>query len=213
MSDTDLGRLDGLTGFAARTLDGLGELGVGLLVLLETVCPPIPSEVILPLAGFLSTAGTMHLALVLIAATTGSLVGALALYAAGAALGRERAIRVLARIPLLDREDLERASGWFARHGGRAVLLGRLVPGVRSLISLPAGAERMPLPHFVLFTVLGSALWNGVLILAGAALGRHFELVDRYSGWLDAAVVAALAVGIGALVVRRVRRDRRARRG
>ena len=208
MTDADLGRLDGLTGFAARALDGLGEPGVGLLILLETVFPPIPSEVILPLAGFLATAGSMHLALVILAATAGSLAGALALYAAGAALGRERAIRLLARIPLLDREDLEGAGRWFSRHGGRAVLLGRLVPGVRSLISLPAGAERMPLPRFVLFTVAGSALWNGALIVAGAALGRHFELVDRYSGWLDAALVAALAVAIGALVVRRIRRGR-----
>jgi len=208
MTDADLGRLDGLTGFAARTLDLLGEVGVGLLILLETVFPPIPSEVILPLAGFLSTAGSMHLALVVLAATAGSLAGALALYALGAVLGHERSIRLLARIPLLDREDLEGASRWFARHGGRAVLIGRLVPGVRSLISLPAGAERMPLPRFVLFTAIGSALWNGALILAGAALGRRFDLVDRYSGWLDAAMIVAVVVAVGLLVVRRVRRAR-----
>ena len=211
MTDADLARLDGLTGFAARTLDSLGEVGVGLLILLETVFPPIPSEVILPMAGFLSSAGSMHLALVIAAATAGSLAGALALYAAGAALGRERSIRLLARIPLLDREDLEGASRWFTRHGGKAVLIGRLVPGVRSLISLPAGAERMPIARFVLFTTLGSAVWNAALILAGAALGHRFDLVDRYSGWLDAAAIAALATGVTVLVVRRIRRARGSR--
>jgi membrane protein DedA with SNARE-associated domain len=135
------------------------------------------------------------------------------LYLLAARLGQDRAVDLLARLPLVDREDFLRSTEWFTQHGRRSVLFGRLVPGVRSLVSLPAGAVRMPLGRFSLMTVLGSAVWNGLLIGLGWALGSRYELVERYSGLLDGVVVTA-AVGLVAwLVVRRVRRARRARIG
>jgi membrane protein DedA with SNARE-associated domain len=187
----------------------IGEWGVGLFTLLETVFPPIPSEVILPLAGYLSHRGELNLALVVGTSTLGAYVGALTLYGLGAALGQERAIRWLSRLPLVDRSDFERGAAWFARHGKAAVFFGRLVPGVRSVISLPAGASRMPLVTFSLFTIAGSGIWNGLLIGLGAALGTQYELVERYSAYLNYAVYAAIAIFILWLVIRQARRRAR----
>lgn len=202
--------LTGILGWAERVMTALGEWGVGLLVLLETVFPPLPSEVILPLAGFLSSRGTIDLRLVVVTATAGAYLGALLLYALGARLGLERSIRGLSRLPLVDRGDFERAAGWFERHGRASVFFGRLIPGVRSLISLPAGAHRMPLLSFSLFTLAGSGLWNTVLIGLGAALGTQYVLVDRYSRFLNYAVYVVLALLVGWLVVRAVGRRRAA---
>lgn len=200
--------LGGIVGFALTLMNGIGEWGVGLFTLLETVFPPIPSEVILPLAGFLAAGGSMNLGLVVITSTLGAWVGALLLYWLGVALGLDRSIRMLARLPLVDREDFEKAAGWFSRHGRSAVFFGRLIPGVRSLISLPAGAARMNLLVFSAFTLAGSAIWNTLLIGLGAALGSQYALIDTYSSYLNDAVYLAIVVGIGALVVRRVRRRR-----
>lgn len=200
--------LSGLAGIAANVIEALGEIGVGALTLIETVFPPIPSEVILPLSGFQANVGSLNVWLVVIAATIGSYLGALLLYGLGHVLGEERAIRLLSRLPLVDREDFERASGWFSRHGRPAIFFGRLIPGVRSLISLPAGAQRMPLVTFTVFTVLGSALWNGLLVGLGYALGTQYELVDRFSPILDWAFIIAVVGIVVWLIVRRVRRGR-----
>lgn len=202
--------LSGVAGIAADVIEALGEVGVGALTLIETVFPPIPSEVILPLAGFQANVGSLNVWLVVLAATIGGYLGAIMLYGLGHALGEERAIRLLSRLPLVDRDDFERASGWFSRHGRPAVFFGRLIPGVRSLISLPAGAQRMPLVTFTVFTVLGSLLWNGLLVGLGYALGTQYELVDRYSPVLDWAVITVLAGVVVWLIVRRVRRNRSA---
>ena len=198
--------LSGILGYAARAIEALGAWGVGLLTLLETVFPPIPSEVILPLAGFLTRQGQMSFVLVLITSTVGAYLGALLLYALGARLGLERSIRWLSKVPLTDREDFEKAAGWFSRHGRAAVFFGRLLPGVRSLISLPAGAQRMNLLTFSVFTIAGSGLWNTLLIGLGALLGTQYQLIDQYSQYLDYAVYAALAVVVLLLVRRRFRR-------
>jgi membrane protein DedA with SNARE-associated domain len=206
---TDLG---GFTGFVLDLIERLGEWGVGLMLFVETVFPPIPSEVILPLAGFLAGAGSMDLTLVLVTATLGSYLGALALYWLGAWVGLERSVRWLSKLPLVDEDDFRKAAGWFSGHGRAAVFFGRLIPGVRSLISLPAGAERMPLASFSLFTVLGSGLWNTVLILVGAALGTQYELIEQWSEWLDRIVYTAIAAVVVVFVVRRLRRDRPERR-
>ena len=205
--------IDGVAGFAARAVDALGEWGVGLFTLAETVFPPIPSEVILPLAGFLTKQGTMNLALVLVISTLGAYLGALLLYWLGARLGLERSIRWLSRLPLMEREDFEKAAGWFSRHGRSAVFFGRLLPGVRSLISVPAGAQRMNLGTFSAFTLAGSGLWNGLLIGLGALLGAQYRLIDQYSRFLNFAVYAALAGFVASLIVRGVRRRRNSRSG
>lgn len=207
-SPTDEG---GLVGIAARVIAALGEWGVGLLTFVETVFPPIPSEVVLPLAGVLAGTGDLDLVLLVVLSTVGAYLGALVLYGLGAWAGLERSIGWLARLPLVDREDFERAAGWFSRHGRSAVFFGRFIPGVRSLISLPAGAERMPLLAFSVFTIVGSGLWNGLLISAGALLGSQYHLVDQWSGYLDYLVYAAFAGVLAFLVVRRLRRRRRDR--
>src|SRR6478609_12023677 len=147
--------LTGIVGFAARAIDSLGEWGVGAFTLAETVVPPIPSEVILPLAGYLAKQGSLNLFLVFATSTLGAYLGALLLYWLGARLGLERSIRWLSKLPLVDREDFEKAAHWFDRHGKPAVFFGRLIPGVRSLISLPAGAQKMNMLTFSLFTVAG----------------------------------------------------------
>lgn len=207
---TDPAELPGLTGWVAGVMNAMGEVGVGLLTALETVFPPIPSEVVLPLGGFLTRQGDLSLPWVLVAATLGSVVGALALYGLGAWLGHDRATAVLSRIPLLDRDDVERASGWFDRHGRSAVFFGRLVPGVRSLISLPAGANGMPVLQFTAYTTAGSLLWNGLLVGAGVWLGDRWEQVEAYAGLLDKVFIGALVVVVAWAVVRRLR-SRRAR--
>lgn len=206
----EIQNLDGLVGVAARVIQALGEFGVGLLTLIETVFPPIPSELVLPLAGFLASQGAMNLVLVIITATVGAWLGAVILYALARKLGHDCSVRLLSKLPLVDADDFEKSTEWFRRHGGASVFFGRLVPGVRSLVSLPAGAEGMPFWRFTLFTVLGSALWNGLLIGLGAALGSQYELIDRYSSVLDYVVIAVVVAVIGWLVVRRIRRARAA---
>jgi membrane protein DedA with SNARE-associated domain len=201
--------LTGLAGWVADVIVALGPVGVGLLVALENLFPPIPSEVVLPLAGFLAGQGRMALPLVIGAATVGSLLGALALYALGATVGRERLARALERLPLADADDLDRAEGWFERHGGTAVLTGRLVPVVRSLVSIPAGVNRFPLLRFSAYTLLGSAVYNTVLIVLGYQLGQQWQSVGEYSSLLSTAVVALLVLAVVVVVVRRLRsRDR-----
>jgi membrane protein DedA with SNARE-associated domain len=149
----------------------------------------------------------------LVTSTLGAYLGALLLYWLGAWLGLERSIRWLSRLPLLDREDFEKSAAWFSRHGRSAVFFGRLLPGVRSLISLPAGAERMRLATFSAFTIAGSGIWNALLIGLGALLGAQYRLIDQYSRLLNLAVYAGLAGFVGWLIVRGVRRRRNSRSG
>jgi membrane protein DedA with SNARE-associated domain len=202
--------LHGIVGIAARLIDALGELGVGLLTLAETVFPPIPSEVILPLSGFLAQQGDLDFVLVMVAATAGAYAGAVLLYWLGRTIGEERTVRGLAKLPLVDEEDFRRAAGWLHRHGKSAVFFGRLLPGVRSLISLPAGSTRMHFGLFSLLTIAGSAIWNGLLVGLGALLGTQYELIDKYSSVLDIAIYVILGGFVAWLVVRRIRRGRSA---
>lgn len=204
--------LGGVVGFAARGIENLGEWGVGLFTLAETLLPPIPSEVILPLAGYLAKQGSLNLVLVFITSTLGAYAGALLLYWLGAKIGLERSIRGLSRLPLVDREDFENAAVWFRRHGRSSIFFGRLLPGVRSLISLPAGASSMPLATFSLYTLAGTGLWNGALIGLGYALGTQYQVIEQYSRFLNYAVYAALGLTVVWLAVRRVRRREAAKR-
>ncbi|MET9804014.1 DedA family protein [Streptomyces sp. NPDC006368] len=179
-------------------MDALGAPGAGIAIALENLFPPLPSEVILPLAGFASATGRMNLIAVLLWTTAGSVIGALALYGVGAALGRDRTVAIAAKLPLVKVADIERTEAWFARHGTKAVFFGRMIPIFRSLISVPAGIERMPLPVFLALTTLGSALWNTVFVLAGYTLGDNWEDVTRYVSLYSKAV---LVVAVGAVVV------------
>lgn len=198
--------VSGLVGFALQLMKNLGEVGVGALTFLETVFPPVPSEVILPLAGFLARQGDMNLALALGLSVLGGWLGALVLYALGALVGIERATNWLAKLPLVDRRDFEKATAWFDKHGRKAVFFGRLIPGIRSVISLPAGAARMNLVSFSLLTIAGSTIWNSLLMGAGYALGSQYERISIYADYLNYAVYAALAIIVIVFVVRRIRR-------
>ena len=204
--------LGGLFGIALQLVQAMGEVGIGLLIIIETIFPPIPSEVVLTLAGFQVQLGQLNLVLTLAFATAGSIVGALVLYWLGKVLGRERSIRLLSKLPLVDREDFEKAAGWFDRHGRSAVFFGRLIPGVRSLISLPAGAAGMPLWSFLLFTTAGSLLWNTLLVAFGMIVGTQYAAIDQYSQWLDYALYTAIAALLAWLIIRRIVRWRRSRR-
>ncbi|MCW3814799.1 DedA family protein [Micromonospora sp. DR5-3] len=208
----DPNQFTGLTGWVAAVIDSLGALGVALLVALENVVPPIPSEIVLAMAGYLCAEGRFNVVLIVLAATAGSLLGAVVLYWLGAALGEERLKRWLDHIPLVDRDDLEKADRWFERYGRWAVLVGRLVPVVRSLVSVPAGANRLPLGEFLLLTTLGSGVWNTLIVGLGFALGSRWQQVDRYSDWFNYAIFAVFGLMIAGWATKKIRR-RRARRG
>ena len=181
----------------------LGAPGVGIAVAAENLFPPIPSEVILPSAGFAAASGSMGLVSAIVWATIGSVVGALALYALGAWFGRARFYSLASKIPFVKEADIQRAEAWFVRRGPLAVLLGRVVPVVRSLISIPAGIERMKLLPFTLYTAIGSALWNSVLIGAGYALGANWAIVEE---WISRYQLIVFGLAGIALVVWMVRK-------
>lgn len=190
-------------------METLGGPGAALVVGLDNLFPPIPSEVVLPLAGFSASAGTFSLAGALVWTTVGSVFGAIIVYYLGRVLGRDRTRALMARIPLVKASDLDRTEAWFARHGAKAVFLGRMVPIFRSLISLPAGIERMPFWLFLSLTTLGSAIWNSVFVVAGYQLGRNWHLVNGYAEVFQTVVLGAVALAIVLFVVIRMRARRR----
>ncbi|GLY18743.1 hypothetical protein Kisp01_57570 [Kineosporia sp. NBRC 101677] len=201
--------LDGVAQWAVSLMENLGSPGAGLAIALENLFPPLPSEIILPLAGFTASQGTFGLAEVLFWTTLGSVAGALALYGLGAGLGRDRLRRVVARMPLMNLHDVDRAEAWFARHGDKAVFFGRMIPLFRSLISVPAGVERMPVLRFTLLTTVGSAIWNTGFVLAGYQLGERWDEVEQYAGLLQKAVIAVVGVAVAVFLIHRVRQRTR----
>ncbi|WBQ07165.1 DedA family protein [Kribbella sp. CA-293567] len=196
---------DGVAGWAIEMMEKLGAPGAGLAVALENLFPPLPSEVILPLAGFAANRGDLGLVSAIIFTTLGSVVGALALYGVGALLGRDRTRALIGRLPLVKLEDVDKAEDWFNRHGAKAVLFGRLVPVVRSMISVPAGVERMALPLFLALTAFGSLVWNSALIIAGYALGEKWHVVESSVGVLQYVVLAGAVGAVTWFVVVKIR--------
>ncbi len=204
--------MDGVAGWVVKVVDSLGYVGLALLIALENVFPPLPSELILPLAGFLTGRGEMSFPGAVLAATTGSLAGAMVLYALGRLVGEDRIRRFVVtrgRWFMFEEEDLDRAGAFFSRHGTKAVFFGRLVPVVRSVISIPAGIQRMPVAIFCLYSALGSLLWNTALIGLGWILGDQWEAVRQYVGYLEWLVLAAIAFGLIWFVAKRTTRRRR----
>lgn len=196
--------LGGIAGWVIGLMETLGAPGAGLAIALENLFPPLPSEAILPLAGFTAAKGDLSLTAVLIWTTVGSVVGAVALYAVGAMLGEERMMRLAAKLPLIKLSDIEKTQAWFARHGRKTVFFGRMIPIFRSLISIPAGVTRMPMATFLLFTTLGSAIWNTVFVLAGYYLGENWSVVEEYAGVLSNVVIVLVAVAVVWFVVSRL---------
>ncbi|MFE4693775.1 DedA family protein [Streptomyces sp. NPDC056749] len=195
----------GIAGWAAGLVEAMGGPGAGLAIALENLFPPLPSEVILPLAGFAAGQGVISLASALFWTTLGSVVGAVVLYRIGVVFGRERMHAIWGRLPLVKASDLVRTEEWFAKHGTKAVFFGRMVPIFRSLISVPAGVERMPLHLFVVLTTLGSLIWNSALVLAGYWLGDRWESVETYVGFASKAVLVTLVAAAATFVALRLR--------
>lgn len=195
----------GVAGWAADLVDTMGGPGAGLAIALENLFPPLPSEVILPLTGFAAGQGVISLASALFWTTLGSVAGAAVLYWLGLLFGRERMHALWARLPLVRGSDLERTEAWFVRHGTKAVLFGRMVPVFRSLISVPAGLERMPPPVFLWLTAVGSLAWNSVLVMAGYWLGGQWDVVGAYVGLLSKVVLLLVAAALALYVAVRFR--------
>jgi membrane protein DedA with SNARE-associated domain len=193
-------------------MEALGGPGAGIAIALENLFPPLPSEVILPLAGFTASRGDMSLTSAIVWTTVGSVVGAVVLYYLGALLGRRRMRAIATRMPLIKIADVDKAEAWFARHGTQAVFFGRMVPIFRSFISIPAGIERMRLPVFLLYTALGSLVWNVTFVMAGFLLGENWHVVERYADPLQKLVIVAVLLAVAWFVVNRVVRERLARR-
>lgn len=175
-----------------------GYLGIALLMLAENVFPPIPSELIMPLAGFTAARGELNLVLVILMGTLGSLAGAIFWYLIGRWVGHARVRRFAERHGrwlTLSPSDVDAAQRWFDRHGTKAVLIGRLIPAIRSLISIPAGIAAMPFWRFLVATTIGTALWTTLLALAGYFLESQYERVEAY---LDPAskVVIGLVIAL-----------------
>jgi membrane protein DedA with SNARE-associated domain len=164
-------------------VDRMGSVGVGLLILLENLVPPIPSEVVLPLAGFRASTGALNVVAVWVWSTAGSVVGALILYGLGAWLGYDRLHRLAGHrwFVISSQKDLERGQDFFERHGSKVVLLARCVPFLRSVVSIPAGVVGMPVVKFLTLTAIGSGVWNAVFVALGWLLGEKWNSVQ---GWI-----------------------------
>jgi len=170
-------------------MNQFGYIGVFLLIAIENIFPPIPSEVILTFGGYMTTTTKLNVPLVILFSTLGSLVGAILLYFIGKILNKERLIKIvngkIGKILCLKAEDIEKADKWFDNKGYKSVFFCRFVPIVRSLISIPAGMCEMPIPKFLIYTTIGSLIWNSVLVILGSIVGEKWESIvnifDTYS--------------------------------
>lgn len=201
----DGGLIQSITDWLVSLMETVGGIGVALSIALESVFPPIPSEVILPLAGFTASRGTLNLVEAIVWATVGSLLGAWALYGISRWVGLHRINRAADKIPGVSRRDVGKANAWFERYGNWSVLIGRVIPVVRSLISVPAGFNRMDFLRFTGWTLLGSAVWNTILVSAGYFLGAGWCSILGYLDMFENVVIAAFIVVIVVWAARKIR--------
>ncbi|MFZ3453024.1 DedA family protein [Arthrobacter sp. 7Tela_A1] len=190
-SDSALG---GVAEWAVSIMEAIGAPGAGLAIALENLFPPLPSEVILPLAGFAASQGNFSIVEALIWTTLGSVLGAWVLYGLGAWLGRDRMRAIVEKVPLVDIEDVDKVEAWFMKHGYKAVFFGRMIPIFRSLISIPAGIEKMPMLKFLGLTLAGSLIWNSIFVYSGYFLGESWHIVEEYAGIFQKIVIAAVLI-------------------
>lgn len=202
--------MQAIVNWVVGLMELLGAPGVGIAILLENLFPPIPSEVVLPLAGFTVAQGSLQMLPTFLWATAGSVVGAYLLYGLGAWLGADRLRKVADWMWLVEPSDVNVALLWFDKYGAASVFVGRLIPGVRSLISIPAGIDRMNLITFGLWTLLGSSLWNALLIYLGFILGDQYtkvaDVIDQYSTVVYAIIALALVGFFTYLILRAKKR-------
>ncbi len=196
-------------------MTSLGYLGIGLLMFAENLFPPIPSELIMPLAGFTVAQGKMNFTLAVIAGVIGTILGTFPWYYAGKLLGEER-LKDLAnkygKWITVSSQDIDKATQWFNRYGNKAVFFGRLVPGVRTLISLPAGLSEMHLVPFLIYSTLGTTAWVMLLTFLGFMLGDNYELVDKYLAPVSKIVLLVLLVAFIAWVVIKKKKEKQPRK-
>ena len=192
---------DNLGQWIGYVMETFGSVGLAVLLLAENLLPPIPSELVLPLAGFFVGRSELSFVGALVASTSGSVVGALILYALGHHGGRPLILRY-GRVLRVKEKDLDRAEGWFESYGDSIVLFARVVPLARSVVSIPAGFLGMPLARFTLLTALGSAAWNALLIGAGWALGNNWTRVSDVVGQYSNAVLVLTLVAVAILLGR-----------
>ncbi|CAM2874347.1 DedA family protein [Saccharomonospora xinjiangensis] len=210
VAQADTTELGGLAGWTVDLMDALGGPGAAVAVGLDNLFPPIPSELILPLAGFTAAQGRFSLLEALLWTTAGSVIGAVIVYLVGYFFGRERTRKLITMLPLVKGSDFDHAERWFAKHGTKAVFFGRMVPLVRSFISVPAGIERMPFWLFLSLTTLGSLLWNSIFVVAGYFLGANWHVVDEYAGIFQYVVIGAIVIALAVFVTKRIRERRKA---
>ena len=197
--------------WATSVVEALGPIGVAALVTLENLFPPIPSEIVLPLAGFVAATGESNVVVMIAAATVGSMIGAYLLYGIAAAFGPVRLRTLVTRYGKwfsLTVEDLDRSEGWFDRYANRAILICRCIPLMRSLISVPAGLRRSPLVPFSIYTLIGSLVWNTALVMAGYLLGDNWKSAERPLELMQNAVLAVIGVAVAWFVWRRILQPR-----
>ena len=175
--------------FIINLMNQFGYIGIFLLIAIENIFPPIPSEVILTFGGYMTTYSNLNVPLVILSATLGSLLGAIVLYAIGKILNKERLMKIVSgkvgKILHLKKEDIDSADKWFDTKGEKCVFFCRFIPIVRSLISIPAGMSEMNIPKFLIYTTIGSLIWNSVLVVVGSIVGENWEnivnIFDTYS--------------------------------
>lgn len=192
------------------TINSLGYWGIAFLMLLENIFPPIPSEVIMPLAGFTTTQGELNMGLTIGAGVLGSIVGALPWYYLGRKVGERRLhqwVEQHGKWLTLSGEDIDRSKQWFDQYGSGIVLFGRLIPGIRTFISVPAGLEEMPLFEFLVYSTIGTAIWVSLLTYAGYVLGQNYEQVEKVLGPISIGVLVAFAIGLGVTYFKRRKRQ------
>lgn len=198
-----------MTEWITNTMTSLGYWGIGLLMFLENLFPPIPSELIMPLAGFTSAQGKLNFFLAVLAGVVGTMLGALPWYYAGKLIGEPRLRRLADRYGkwlTLSGKDIDKANHWFNRHGAKTVLLCRLIPGIRTLISLPAGINQMPIALFLLYSTVGTSLWVFLLTALGYFLGSNYSLVEVYLAPVAKLVLLVLIVAFVLWAVQRKKR-------
>lgn len=199
---------ENLSQWVFGVIESLGYAGLAVLLIIENLFPPIPSEVVLPLAGFLVGRGDLAFAGAVLAATFGSVAGALILYCMGRWGGRALILRY-GKWLRVDAKGLDRAEGWFRSYGDAVVLGGRVVPVARSVVSIPAGLSKMPLLRFTVLTTIGSAVWNTVLIGGGYLLGANWDRVSDWAGTYSDIVLVVAAVAAALFLLLRHFRNRK----
>ncbi|MDO4427700.1 MAG: DedA family protein [Moraxella sp.] len=200
--------MDKISEWVLVMMDKLGLLGVTLMMFLENVFPPIPSELIMPAAGFAASQGQMSLLAVIIAGTAGAVLGALPLYYFGTVFNQDRLLKLTEKYGkyfLVKTDDVINAQRWFDKYGYWVIFFGRMIPAIRSLISIPAGMARMPLLPFLILTAIGSAIWTTLLAYAGYALGENYDKVEAFIAPISKGVVVVVLVVAAVIAFLRIR--------